>query len=448
MSSELIEKVKNALAALGLADQKTPVVAAFSGGPDSVCLTDVLTGLGYTVGIAHVNHHLRENADRDAAFAAEFAKSRALPYVIKDVGVRSRVEKTHESVEEAARALRYEALLNAAKELFPEGAVIATAHQKNDQAETLLFRLIRGSDLRGLGGIPMKNGVFVRPLLSVSREEIEAYLKEKKLPFVTDETNLTPSADRNKLRLQALPGLESVRKDAVEKLGEAADLFHETDAYLQNEAENRLLSAGLSVEEGVLTAPAALFADEAPLMRRYLVRGILEKLDVPLKDQTRAHYQALSELFLLPVGRELRLPGGGRAVRTYDGVRFEKEAAAAEEPLPACPTLKTRRILPEEAQKNVDFPYTKRFDCAKINENQLEVRFRRPGDRIAISGGHKSLQDFFVDEKVPRERRDRIPVVAAGADVLWIVGYRVSEAHRVTDETTEILEVTIEGVES
>ena len=420
-----------------------PVIAAVSGGADSLCLLEVLHRLHYRVTAVHVQHHLRESAERDAAFTEAFANERGIPFIRRDVDVRKRVEETGESVEEAARFLRYAALEEEREKLSAETgreAVVALAHHRNDQAETVLFHLIRGSGLTGLSGMRPERGHFIRPLLYLSRAEIEAWMAAEGLSFCHDETNDAPDPARNRIRQEVLPALERIRPDAAAKIAETADVMAETDAYLMKCAGERLENAGAQLDGAGAEIPETL-AGEDPVLMRAIIRYAMKKQGLPLKDVTRGHFEEIRLLFEKPVGKTVCLPAGVSAVRTYGGVRIGTAAADGEtEMKPA--EIHCRTFPYEKGVKIPEKECTKWFDYDKIKGN-VSLRTRRPGDFISTrEGTRKKLSDWMIDEKIPKELRDRIPVAADEEEVLWVPGYRRGESKKITDETKTVLEIT------
>ncbi|MBR4768460.1 MAG: tRNA lysidine(34) synthetase TilS [Lachnospiraceae bacterium] len=440
MQNQFLQTIRQWIHENNLIEDSKEVVVALSGGPDSVCLLSVLKELGYKVGAVHVNHHLRETADRDQRFSEEIAEKLGVPAVTEDVDVKKMKTDSKRSTEEAARILRYEALERGAKKLFPGEVPIATGHHTDDQAETVLFHLIRGAGVRGAGGIAPKTGRVIRPLLPVTHEAILNYLLEKDLPFVIDETNEEDDMARNRIRHHVIPELKAIRPDAAEKIAEASMRFREAEAFLTEEAGKALQAVRLPGEKNEVRLDAGAFASLPVLMKRYVVREAMKELGTPERDKTSVHYQAVASLDGKSVGKEITLPGGGYAVRTYDAVVIlrEKDAPRAD----ARFRMEIRRVKNDE--KKPANPYTKRFDCDKINGNVPVLRTREPYDRIAIAPGmHKTLKRFMIDEKIPKAERGRIPVVAVGHEVLWIVGYRTSCAFHPAKDAEEALEITI-----
>ena len=418
------------------------VLVGFSGGADSVCLLDSLKALSGALSCSiyalHVHHMLRgENADRDAAFAENFCRERGIPFSCVRADVRKRAGLSGESLEEAARAVRYEALRENAKALGC--GKIALAHHRNDQAETVLFHMIRGSGIRGLSGIRPVRDEIIRPLYGLTRPEILQDLRKNHLSWCEDETNDSDEASRNVIRHYVLPALSSVRRDAVSKIAGTGEYLAEVEAYLVNEAREKLQSVPSRDGIGI---DAKLLQDSPEILREYLVGTALRDQGFSMKDVTREHLKAAAGLASMQVGKKAELPGGIRAVRTYESVIFEKKDDKEEKKENWSMRI---RIFPRP--EGVNFPekeYTKWFDYDKINGTPV-LRTRRSGDRIAVQPSmHKKLKDWMIDRKIPKEIRDRIMLVADGEEILWVVGYRIGADARVTRSTARIMEITVE----
>ncbi len=323
------------------------VTAGFSGGADSVCLLLVLHELSRLLGIrlqaVHVNHNLRgEEALRDEEFCRDLAASLGVPFTAVNVDVRGLVARTGMTEEEAGRVLRYQALEEQAA-AFAKGravntgsregtagsgtgsakgrAVIAVAHHADDQAETILLNLLRGSGLKGLAGMRPLRDSIIRPLLSISRNEILAYLKERGMSYVEDSTNFENDHTRNFLRNQVLPELKaSVNARAAEHIAAAGALIGEADAYLAEEAGRYLdsLEGPERGPEGIsLRLGQTILKEKAQIFRRYVIIEALKRMDIPLKDWGEKHIKAIDDALFASKGYHADLPGEVRADNSY-----------------------------------------------------------------------------------------------------------------------------------
>lgn len=440
----MVDKIRQYIEKNGLLRRSDSVIAAVSGGADSLCLLEILYRLGMPLTAVHVQHHLRESAENDARFTEEFCRERGIPFIRKDVDVRERRAKTGESEEEAARALRYEALEAVQRELEEKNGrtVIALAHHKNDQAETVLFHLIRGSGIKGLSGIPLKRDRYIRPMLAVTREEIVSWMKAEGLPYCTDETNYMLESTRNIIRHTVIPALEAVRNDAVEKISEAAAELGETETFLDLLADRWLKDRDIYALDGRIELPETI-EKEDPVLQRYLIRNAIRQLKCGLKDYGRKHIEDIVLLSGKQVGKTVDLPGKLIATRTYRGILISASSpVSAHDRIPAW-QLNIRTFLYEKNQKIPEKEYTKWFDYDKII-GEISLRFRKPGDLFSTKAGtHKKLKDWMIDEKIPKALRDRLLLVADDSEVLWVPGYRMSESKKVTEKTKTVIEITV-----
>ena len=474
------------------------VVAGVSGGADSVCLLHVLVGLreelGLTVRAVHVHHGLRgEEADRDAAFVEKLAAEWDVPCCVVYADVRGYAEKNGVSEEEAGRILRYRTLREEAEGLGRVGVKIAVGHQKEDQAETILHNFFRGSALKGLAGMApsasMDGGIcIIRPLLGVSRAEIRSYLAENGLRFCEDSTNDTADYTRNRIR-RLLPVIcHDVNAQAVEHILAAGERMARADAYFEKEAariweeygvaeeaeggfaveiaekqggpavtpdgQSRLMTGSPANRCGI---PAEILGSQPEILAGYLAMKMIKRMTGSAKDVTSVHAEQICALARMGTGKQTNLPYGLRAVRQYEMIwveRAERPAAGGTEPRKGRPAAEDAaaaiafsRFPYEKNQKIPENRYTKWFDYDKI-KGVLSVRTRQTGDYITLKGGsRKSVKSYMIDAKIPRQERDRILLLAEGSHILWIVGYRISEYYKVTEETKEILQAQAYGGE-
>ncbi|MDO4266169.1 MAG: tRNA lysidine(34) synthetase TilS [Eubacteriales bacterium] len=307
------------------------VVTAFSGGADSMALLGVLHELTGLLGIrlcaAHVNHGLRgEEAKRDELFCRETAERMEIPFHAVSVDVASRVRERGFSTEEAARELRYEALAEIRNQYLAdaggaERVLIAAAHHADDQAETVLLNLLRGTGLRGLSGMAPCRGNLIRPLLCVSHEEILTWLSGKQLSYVTDSTNLSDDYTRNFLRNRILPELSGrVNARAADHIQSAAAICRAADDYLRSEAAeflNEQLSGTQETGEREIAIPVRLLKEKPQIFRRYVIIEALGRIGAPLKNFGERHLSDLDKALFQGKGFHLDLPNGVYAENKY-----------------------------------------------------------------------------------------------------------------------------------
>ncbi len=439
-----------------MAEPGDGVLAAVSGGADSVCLLLVLKTLEESLGIHvtafHLNHGLRgAEADRDECFVRELCERLQVPLKVVREDVAGYAKAHGHSEEEAGRILRYQWLEKTAEEFGCQR--IATAHHKDDQTETVLMNLFRGSGLRGLGGIrPVRDLsgtlTLIRPLLSINRQEIETYLIEEKESWCEDSTNKELIYARNKVRNGLIPWIrENINDRAEEHILKTAAFASQADEYFVSQAEMLL---GEGFENNVspfVEIDTTVFDSQPDIMKSYLIRAMIAKVAGSAKDITARHIDAVSALNGPGGGTSVDLPYGLQAVRSYQKLMIRKDEAEHE--AQEIGNFIQTRVF--SWKKDMEIPknqYTKWFDYDKINDT-LSVRTREPGDYFMIGNGKtKKLQRFFIDEKIPEELRDRILLLAEGNHILWIIGYRISEYYKVTDVTQNVLEVWADKGES
>ena len=413
---------------LSLLPPGSHVLCAVSGGADSVCLLSLLRERGeYRLSCAHFNHCLRgEESERDEAFVRSLCAEWGVPFYAGRADVRALAEREHLSVETAAREARYAFLQKTAEEIGAE--LIATAHTADDQAETILFRLCRGTSLRGLGGIPERRGNIVRPLLRVTRQEIEGYLTERGIPHVEDSSNAEDEAARNRLRHHAVPVLKSVNEGFTGNVGRMAARAREDEEYLSAMAEE----AWSRVRDGDGLSLSALNALPKALSRRVLDKAAGRRLSLEEGDAV------LSLLHSASPAAKLSL-SSLKAERSYDRLRFSAETGEPGELVPRVVTpgedtvleeagLTLRaEILPPGSDVQSSFN-TFTFCCGMIC-GTLSVTARREGDaiRFAHRQGSRSLHRLMIDGKIPRRERGLIPVLRDEAGVLAVYGFGQAE---------------------
>lgn len=449
------------------------VITGVSGGADSVCLLFVLTEyrkqVPFELTAVHVEHGLRgAQSLEDVAFTEQLCRKLGVPCRVVSAQVREVAGARGLSLEEAGRTERYRIFEEVREACAAER--IAVAHNQNDQAETVLWNLVRGSGLKGLGGIRPVRGNVIRPLLFTGRRDIERILQEAGLTWRTDRTNLEQEYTRNRIRLSILPQMErELNEGAVRHIAQAAGRLSQVQAYVERmtvqAAGKCLYREGQSV-----CIDLHFFMKEDVLIRQELLRRAVEQCSGSLKDLGSVHIGALERLALMDCGRETHLPGGVRAVRE-DG-RIRLEVCAAEEKnktgRPDGPPaghegvavavpgichaggLRVRTELMEntpEIMKQIiqEKKYTKWLSYDTIYGNVL-FRTRRTGDYLVVNGqgGRKKLKDYFIDQKIPKDCRDGIWLLADGSHVLWVVGYRISEAAKVRAGTRSVIKIQLE----
>ena len=463
----MLKKVRDYMREHEMTAPGDAVIVALSGGADSVCLLTVLKQLAtpeFLLRAVHVHHGIRgAEADRDEAFAQKLCESLSVPLCVAYCHVPAYAAEHGLSEEEAGRILRYQVLEKEAgkwERELPAGSrvKIALAHHRDDNAETILHHLLRGSGLTGLAGIRPVQGRRIRPLLCVGREEIRAYLEAGHISWCEDSTNQSPDYTRNRIRSQVLPLLKTaVNEQAEEHILQAGQIIGQADAYLRQQAEEIWQEAVCGQEEDLAAIPLTAFARQPEILKTYLIRHMLDQLHPGWKDISSRHFTANAELAGKPVGSRLDLPGGLMARTGYETleiVRKTERGVSVKTESGADGEIHGRQTVPElhmtvfSRQKDQEIPknqYTKWFDYDKI-KGTLSVRTRRTGDYLILpSGGSKTIARYMIDEKIPKEKREKILLLTEGSHVLWVVGFRISEYYKIEEHTENILQVTCDG---
>ena len=448
----MYQKVKAYVKKWHMLQKEDSVIAGISGGTDSVCLLFMLLKLQKELGFAlmavHVNHGIRgAEAERDEAYVKRLCRQWNVRLKVYRENVPAYAKEHGMTEEEAGRDIRRTCFCKVLKEWG--GTKIALAHHENDNVETLLWNLCRGTGIRGLGGIAPVNDVWIRPLLCVKRREIESYLKKRGISYCTDTTNADRRYMRNRIRMDVIPYLEDcVNTESVSHMGKTMERMYELEQYILEEV-GQYKESCTGWKNGRRIIRQTEYTKIPKALRDNVLHEILCETAGRRKDIEEVHVQMLRDLFTKQVGKRIDLPYGVTAIRTYEGVRFEKnipEASYAGDEN----ELFSIRVFDREPG-NVTFPekiYTKWFDY-DIIKNTVKIRHRIAGDSIVINryGGRKMLKQYFTDQKIPQEDRDKIWIAADGDEVLWIVGYRQSQKYQITEKTTKILEIQYYGGE-
>ncbi len=402
------------------------VICAVSGGPDSMALLRAVHTVQSTLGVkmrcAHFNHHLRgAESDADEAFVRDFCAQLGVPFLCSGGDVARESTKTGESLEEAARRLRYDFLLS----IDPESYIL-TAHTADDNLETMLMHLIRGASLRGFSGIPPVRGRVLRPILTCTREDVMAYLEQTGTPYRIDSTNEQDDCLRNRVRHHVVPLLKAENPSLAQSAQAAAARMREEDVLLDELASEALEKA----RTGDVFSCALLRAQPAALLRR-TIRQALSECEIP--ELSSRHIEAVCELvFSEDPSAQISLPGGLNARREYDALVISTQTpdtGFAAIPLQIPGTTRIEElglsILCQIASSREldDIP----FDFAvHYTGTDVCVRPRQPGDTIRLNAGTKTLKKLLIDRKIPAAQRSRIPVFADADGVLAVGGIGVN----------------------
>ncbi len=457
------QKTKEFIEKHHMLDDGAGVLVALSGGADSVALLEVLCSLRECMRIRivalHVHHGIRQEAQKDADFCKALCAGKQVEFFCEYVDVPGIAKEQGMSLEEAGRKVRYALFEQYRQRLQMD--VIAVAHHQNDMAETMLFQLFRGSGLRGLTGIPIKRGNIIRPLMGVSRTEIEKYLKSIGRNYVTDETNFSDVYTRNKIRHHILPLAEEVSYGATEHMSRTAGQLREIADYMEQQAGDFIKMHGSCKEaEDGLTLSATALDRAHPALQKAVIMQAIEAVCKGRKDITEKHVEGILGLVDKEGEKCIHLPGGSVVIKSYDRLIFQYVREADEtntfqelkiEPnqkylLPDGTTLETKLIFNNKLENIPKKDCTKWFDYDKII-GALTLRNREKGDYLTIrdDGARKSLQDYLVNEKVPKGERENLLVLADGHHIVWVLGKRISAHYKVTAQTQRILQIYIGG---
>lgn len=464
------------------------LIAAVSGGADSVCLLLVLSELkkqmGFELEAIHVEHGIRgEESKKDAAFVENLCASLLVPCQVVHVDVPAFCKKQGIGEEEAARILRYDAFSEYAS---LRGGKVVLAHHMEDQAETVLFQLLRGSSLAGMCGIgpsrkDEKGVVYLRPLLNIRRSEIEVYLKSLGQDYCTDSTNLTTEYHRNYIRKEILPRLAEINSAAVPHISRTAAHLTEVRDFMQEETKRAILQL-VRYDENTsysLRLDMLGFAKLHVALQKEVVYELISQVAGSKKDITSTHVQEVLSLLSSQSGKRVILPYSLVVSRSFDTLIFEKKTKEtriqgnSEEV--ATSGKEQKLLISEELMEHWKanglpitlplsengegltikvFPYsgneeeipkkscTKWFDYDKIKSGFC-IRNRENGDFLIndIQGHHKKLKSYFIDEKIPLKERDTMWLLAQDSLVLWLVGGRISEHVKVSENTKTVIEI-------
>jgi tRNA(Ile)-lysidine synthase len=446
---DLLRSAAATIAKHRMMDAGDGVLVALSGGPDSVALLRALAALGYRCHALYIDHGLRpRETPAEAAFCRALAEGLGVPFRSVAVEVAARTGSRGGGIQETARDLRYASLADEAARLGIDR--IALGHTLDDQAETLLMRLIRGTGPRGLGGIPPVRGPIVRPLIETPRTSILAFLAAEGQEYMTDSSNLSEKYTRNRLRARLMPVLREFNPSIVETLGRASAIFREEERYFEVQVAKALMRmmTGGNRPGRVELFRVPLGNLDRVIRRRVLRRAMEEKHG--LRGLEFGHIEDILTLCEKGCpGDRVSLPHGMRAVMGYATLLITSEPPVrlGEHVLAGEGTV----VMPEIGEAIVatvteerPSPRDGRRLCVLDADSALfplVIRPRKAGDAIRPEGfGHRrKLQDLFVDLKISREERDAVPVVESGGGIVWVAGVRADGRFSATDATRRFL---------
>lgn len=416
---------------------KDGLVLAVSGGPDSMAMLSLAHRfINGKFSVVTVDHHLRRTSADDAALVKKFCAERVIPCVVADVYPKEFAKENKLSVETAARILRHGALA-----LLSKGKTVCLAHTKNDQAETVLMHLIRGSGGKGTSGMKKLSGGAYRPLLDFTKDEILEYVSKNEVPFAIDPTNRSNRYTRNFIRNAIVPRIEKLNPNAVKNIARYAKTRDDDEDYFEKQVDEIYPSLGVAFEWKGATLPNSVFKLHPALASRVVIK-VFSLLGHD-KDVKKVHIDAICALAENNSGKKLCLPFGLTAVKGYSGITIL--------PLSAVKNTETKpykvgKTVFADKTLSIGFAPQKglRFDAAKIPEGAV-IRTARQGDAFTkFGGGTKSLKKYFIDKKIPLLWRREIPLIADGEDILLIFGVEISDKIKVDEGTKSTLYAALE----
>lgn len=422
---EILEVLKN-----------EPIAVAVSGGSDSMALLYFILDYGFSnVRVINFEHGIRgENSIRDSEFVKDYCLKRGVEVKVIPLSTLYEAEKTKSTVEETARRLRYEHF----EKLLNGGEVkkIFLAHHKQDQAETVLMRILRGTGISGLEGMKVETNGYVRPFLNVDKKDIMEYVAKNNIPYVTDETNFDEGYARNFIRNSVLPLVKTKYPKVEDSLCRLSEIALGVNEHLSGLAKAELLNNN--------EVKVPLSKDREEFFRS--VKKAFNMLGID-KDVEHRHYEIIYALQNLENGASVDTPYFTQAVKDYDGIVLLRKTENEKYCLPfklEVNKAKTYDKVTFTPQSEVKLGSGLYFDYDKLPEGSV-IRTRQNGDYIEkFGGGTKSLGDYLTDKKVPKRYRDKLLVVAKGSEVFVVCGVDISNKVKVVDESLNIYKVTTE----
>ncbi|MCM1157399.1 MAG: tRNA lysidine(34) synthetase TilS [Bacteroidales bacterium] len=484
----MVEKIRKTIREYQMLDAKDRVVMGISGGADSVALLLALCRLreefSLWLAAVHVNHGIRGDAAKgDAEYVERLCRTYGVPFFLFEENIPEMAKKQGKSEEEMGREYRYQCFFRVLEEMH--AGKLAVAHHMDDQAETVLFHLIRGTGLSGMRGMLPVNGKVIRPLINCRKEELADWLRREQVPWREDATNREDICSRNRLRNRVFPELEKINAQTVAHVCRLAKEMQEYEQFFRQSVSDYVeRNAVVEGREGEFSVKInrKMLAGQPEVMCRGVIYELLALAAGKKRDFTEEHVQAVCALLAKQSGRKISLPCRIEALVSYENliirkclekreecwqekIELNRLLAEAENGYPA----EQKIVLPggaylgvqvlsaagqgekiAEIQKmsagNFKNPYAKFFDCDTI-KGTLYIRTPQPEDYLVINqqGGRKSLSRYFKDVKLPADKRKARMIVADGSEVLWVLGGRRSEKYRIQDDTRHVLMLTYEG---
>ncbi len=454
MKMTIINKVRETIRANGLIEEGDTIIVGASGGPDSqfliYALMELRKEMDFTIILAHLNHLHRKEANFDESLVEETAEKFALSFRKKAASMDAYAKKYGLSSEDAGRRLRYEFFREIQKE-YPKSK-IAIAHNLDDQAETVLMRIIRGTGVEGLRAMDYRNGDIIRPILDIKKAMILDYLNSEQIPYAIDKTNFTTDYTRNKLRLDIIPEIEKINpnfKESLVKLSEiATDEISISDSYIRNIYEDIIVQR----KTDAISFDKEGFESQDKAIQAKLLRKSIVDIKKEIRDISKENIESFLRLTDLANGKSI-IKDDLVFLKSY---KFYKMSLRKEDSQKKTGELTInigeelsfggKRIkissvsdFQKKHGKNIEY-----FDMDKLTF-PLSVRFRKNGDKFKPIGlGHrKKIKDFFIDMKVDKEKREKIPLILSENDIIWVISFRSSEDYKLDPSTKNIIKIEV-----
>lgn len=458
------EKVLEYIKKNSMIEEHDKVLVALSGGPDSICLLHILKGLESKLNIkilaAHINHCLRGNeADKDEEYARKFCENLGIDFYVKRIEIDKVAKEKKISTEMAGREERYK-FFDELKEKF-NIQKIAIAHNANDQAETLIMRIARGTGIEGLVGIrPVRDNLFIRPILSLTREEIENYCEDNNLNPRIDKTNLEEVYSRNKIRLKAIPFLkENFNEDVIDAFNRLAYSVSKDVEFINEFVEEKYNTLIENTKDGIIIKREAFDEKEAVLNR--LIRKALMEVSGAVNNFEMKHINDVINLQNGNAGKKINLTNRVIVINEYGKIKIVRDIKRAEfkdeitfdveelynmKEKIITNNLGTFRFKVVENNGKIKATKSNEKYFSFDNVSKITIRTRKDGDTIVPFGmeGRKKLKDIFINNKIPKEERNFIPLLLLDNEVAWIIGVRNSNLYKFKNQNKRLLKVTCE----
>ncbi|MDX9714428.1 MAG: tRNA lysidine(34) synthetase TilS [Dissulfurispiraceae bacterium] len=454
--------IVNTIKKFNMLVQGDHLLIGLSGGPDSTCLTHIMSRLKNELQIRisaiYIDHGLRPGeTTHEIEFCDNLCKNLNIPFKSAVIDVKTFCKEKGLNIHEAAREMRYTQLQNHAAHINAQK--IALGHNADDQAETVLMRILRGTGPAGMSGIPPVRSNIIRPLIGTSRSDIMAELNSRDLDFVVDSSNLKDVYTRNRLRSAVMPALMKINPNLLETISRTIDIFRDEEKYFSIQVTKSLMTL-------IRTKTAAkieLLLMPMESMHTALLRRLIRRAVDETKSLRGIDYLHIEDIIkLIKKGRSgdrIFLPGGLRIIKGYSTLLLTSElpsviseyqmTSPSEFLIKEASLMLNAKLITKDDYDTLDMN-NKNMACidAEKIEWPLTIRHRKPGDIFYPLGfgSRKKIQDFFVDAKIPRDERDKIPLIINNSEIVWIAGHRLDDRYKVEKKTTRILKFEIRHI--